>query len=109
MLKKSPTCPSIGSYKDFLPGEFCFPSYYHKELFKHVVKCQFTPKDAGRSHQVKSTSIMLIYQSPHACKAMNSVLNRMNVDEDSQCVKSDNLLIKYGNVLCKKYWNNGNQ
>ena len=37
------------------------------------------------------------------------IFGRMRVDDVSICVKVDDVIIKYGNIMCRKHANNGDQ
>ena len=96
-------------YQLYLICEFCV-GYYHKtELSRHMRTCKLKPIDAEITGRVQSRASMLSYQDPAVSVALKKIISCMNVDDVSLCVRSDNLLIQYGNKLCIRHRKSGDQ
>jgi len=108
VVEKSPSDEKY-IYKDFLPCEYCFAFYHEKELYKHVSACHFAPVDAPKNRRVKSLAAMLLYQSSAACNDLQDLLSHMLVDDVSMTIRKDECLLRYGNSLCRRHWNNNGQ
>ena len=110
IVEKSPSTTSQYTYKDFLLCEYCFAFYHHAELYKHVATCHFASSFGDKTHRrVKSLAAMLIYQSPAACDELRIILSKMTVDDVSLAIRKDEVLLRYGNNLVRRHWNNDNQ
>ena len=111
IVEKSPSLSSKYTYKDFLPCEYCFAFYHHAELYKHLTACHFAPPPGTKRkyRRVKSLAAMLIYQSPAACDDLRDLLGSMTVDDVSCAIRRDEVLLKFGNHLVRRHWNNDDQ
>ena len=84
--------------------------FYHKsELRRHIKCCSCKPINTVIEKRVQSSASMLVYSDPVASMDLNKILSKMNYDEVSIYLKQDKLIIKYGNVLCRKLRKSGDQ
>ena len=96
-------------YTHYLPCEFCLGFYHKKELRFHVRICSEKPKDCKPGRNIQSSASMLLYATETASTCLQSVIRKMKVDDVSLCVKSDRLIIQYGNRMCLRLRKEGNQ
>lgn len=108
IVEKRPT-GSERSYLDFLPCEFCLGFYEIYVLKRHVIRCQERPSGTSLSRQIQSSASMLLYCGNTPSDDLRKVLGKMIVDDVSQCVKGDDLILKFGNRLCSKLRKDGDQ
>ena len=100
---------TVTPYTLYLPCEHCYGFYHKVELRRHIKTCKQKPLNAVVGKRVQSYASMLLYCNPDASTDLKKILNRMNVDEVSLCVKNDELIIKYGNALCTRLRRCGDQ
>ena len=107
IVKRCPTKTVL--YTSFLPCEFCLDFYYRKDLHRHIKTCPLNKKTAPRSgSHVQGSAAMLLPVHPEVSDALKKIFERFKVDV-SICLKLDPTIIKYGNVLCRKHYNNSDQ
>lgn len=109
VVKRCP--PKEEHYSNYLPCQFCLEFFFKKDLFRHMKTCPckregIDEKSGGR---VQSQAAMLLPQHSEISAPLRSILERMKVDEISTAVKTDDTIIKYGNSLCHKHFNNDDQ
>ena len=71
--------------------------------------CSSKPPGVILGKRIQSSASMLIYSDPIASTELKRILATMKVDSVSMCVKNDMLIVKYGNVLCRKLRKEGGQ
>lgn len=96
-------------YTSYLPCEFCLGYYHKKELHKHVGRCVEKPKGMKLGRNIQSSASMLLYTAETASEDLKCILRKMIVDDVSLCVKSDDLIIQYGNKMCLRLRKEGDQ
>ena len=106
-VKKCPVIPT--SYTRYLPCEFCLEFYYRPDLHRHMKTCLHRNNSAIPAGRVQSKAALLLPVRRDVCADLNKILVKMRDDAISTVVKSDELIIKYGNVLCRKHYNNEDQ
>ncbi|XP_074101782.1 uncharacterized protein LOC141529210 [Cotesia typhae] len=87
---------------DFAVCPSCKVSTTKKFLSAHFANC--TGHTVKRRRIIKKMS--LLYETefhPDTCKKLRRLIVNMHVDEASTTLKHDDLLIRYGNMLCDKY------
>lgn len=109
IVKRCP--PKITLYTSYLPCEFCLDFYYKKDLHRHMKTCKMrkTKLVTRKVVRVQGSAAMLLPVHPDVSEALNRLFIRMRVDDVSLALKLDPLIIKYGNVLCRKHYNNDDQ
>ena len=103
--------PQEVPYTSYLPCEHCLSFYFKKDLHRHISNCKSkvqTTQVKGM-HKVQSSASMLLPVRTEVSADLRKILSRMKVDEISNCVKNDVTIVKYGNALCKKHYNNDDQ
>lgn len=102
--------PRETSCKLYLPCLHCLEFYFNKDLHRYVKMCKQKSNVSGKStNRVQSYSAMLLPTHSDISPYLAHVFETMKVDDVSICLKVDNTIIKYGNVLCKKHLNNDDQ
>jgi len=107
-VKRCP--PTETSFTDYLPCEFCLEFYFRSDLHRHVKTCTENKNSNDvSSNRVQSRASMLLPISSAVSDSLKEIFKRMKVDETSMALKLDPVVIKYGNVLCAKHYNNDDQ
>ena len=105
-------CPkNETAYTEFLPCEFCMEFYFRKDLHRHVKTCS-QRKDhltQSKGFRVQSRASMLLPIPSMVSQDLKKIFERMRVDDVSLALKMDTIIIKYGNMLCRKHFNNDDQ
>ena len=109
IVKRCP--PGNVAYTEFLPCGHCLNFYSRKDLHRHVKKC---PKRTSSSNcvptrRVQSKARMLLPVHAGVSEDLRKIFERMRVDEVSTALRKDDVIIKYGNTLCRKHYNNDDQ
>ena len=107
VVEKRP--PEDTDYRMFLPYEYCLGFYHKKLLRRHIKFCHWKPVNCTVSKRIQSSASMLCYSDPVASHSLNNIIKKMLVDDVSLCLRNDQLIIKYGNTLCKKLLKAGDQ
>ena len=99
------------AYTEFLPCEFCLQFYFRKDLHRHVKGCSKNKNVSKhpKASRVQSRASMLLPVHPQVSNALKQIFERMKIDDVSMLLKLDMVIIKYGNVLCRKHYNNDDQ
>ena len=90
-------------FSDFLPCKFCLAFYHNVDLTRHMKACKFSNEKCQQQGRVQGKASMLISSQVGACDRLQEIFGKMKVDDISLCVKNDDLLVKYGNSLCKRH------
>lgn len=99
-------------YTEYLPCEFCLGFYNRSDLHRHLKTCNMKKDNevsSQKSNRVQGIASMLLPVGDSVSTALMDIFKRMKVDEVSAYCKIDDLIIKFGNKLCHKHWNNGDQ
>lgn len=88
------------SWEDYVPCEFCLGYYIHSELWKHIGRCPLKPVDLKSSGRVVANSRLLLPVPASASDALKIVLTTFSSDAVSRLVKSDPLILQFGEKLC---------
>ena len=110
IVKRCP--PKEVPYTSYLPCEYCLYFYYRKDLHRHVKHCSAgknISRSSKRGHRVQGSAAMLLPVHSEVSEPLKKIFERMKVDEVSLSLKVDNTIIKYGNTLCRKHYNNSDQ
>ncbi|XP_066935444.1 uncharacterized protein, partial [Clytia hemisphaerica] len=97
------------SHTNYLFCEFCLAAYSKRDLRKHLKRCTEKPTGYIVGKRVQSSASMFMFTPPSASDSLKNVMERMIVDDVSRCVKSDSLIIEYGNKMCLRLRMEGDQ
>ena len=82
--------------------EHCLGAFLKSELWKHVRLCIEKPPKQSGHRGIQAKAHMFYFTSPTACATLKNYMSHMRVDEASQHVNKDWLIIEFGNKLCLK-------
>lgn len=109
LVKRCP--PSEVPYTEYLPCSHCLEFFFRKDLHRHMKTCSCKKNDFKEMHggRVQSCASMMLPQHADITDALGKIHQRMKIDEVSALLKTDDTIIKYGNALCRKHFNNDDQ
>ena len=108
VVKRCPTGQT--PYTEFLPCQHCLEFFFRKDLHRHMKRCHVKdtqPKYKG--FRVQGNASMLLPSQSLCSEELKKIFSRMKVDDVSIGLKLDQTIVKYGNVLCRKHYNNDDQ
>ena len=79
--------------RSFLPCEFCLGFYERYVLKRHVMTCQERPSGTSIGRHIQSSASMLVYCNNTPSDDLKKILGKMIVDDVSQVVKGDDLIL----------------
>lgn len=87
---------------EFLPCPDCLAFFIKRNLWRHVKKCPFRN---GKAHgrRITSESSLMMPTTPSVSTGLQMVLSNMSADEVTIAVRSDPLIIQYGERLYQKH------
>ncbi|KRT83964.1 hypothetical protein AMK59_170 [Oryctes borbonicus] len=88
--------------RDFLPCPSCGNYFAKKTLYRHSKRCS---KKEGLQKDLRRTALALITRVHPKCNKImaNQIIPRLVVDNVSEAIKNDELLILFGNHLTRKH------
>lgn len=110
IVKRCPTKQL--DFSNYLPCHHCFEFFFKKDLGRHIKNCSCRDREETSDKpvvRVQSHAAMLLPQNSEVSEALGKIFGRMRVDEVSMLLKFDTTIIKYGNSLCHKHFNNDDQ
>lgn len=88
--------------KEYSPCEYCLGFFVSVDLWKHQKKCPNKPlQKNSQNRNVKSRCSMLLPSTAVSSVALKKVLCHMNEDKVSDCIRNDQLILKYGEKILK--------
>ena len=98
---RRPSTGDIVNYRDFLPCTHCLVFVTKLEMWRHLQTCKHKMKT--NNNDIIARSKVLLYPNQHVVGAstylQTFVLDNMNNDEITSCVKQDQLISTYGSFL----------
>ena len=98
---RRPAAGDFVNYRDYLPCMHCLVFVTQAEMWRHLKTCQH--KSKTDNNNLVSCSKLLLYPNQNSAGAsvqlQELILDKMNNDDISKCVKNDKLITTYGSFL----------
>lgn len=88
---------------DYGPCPYCFAYYPKKELWRHNTSCKFSSKTKQKRNALAISSQLLLPNETEASSTLLNVTRGMKADTVTRIVKSDPILLAFGEKLCTKH------
>lgn len=109
IVEKSPGENSTKPHTDYLYCDSCFGWYYRVDLHRHTKTCSLRSIDRTKTYRVQGVASMMFPISPEISPGLKIILAGLILNDISHIVKTDPLIIKYGNAMVRKHLNDDDQ
>ena len=95
---------TVNETDEYLPCEYCYGYYKNVELWKHVRRCTLAPtSNTQKSRRVLAKSRFLLPIAHESSAGLKDLLATLNSDEVSRIIKSNALILKFGEKISKRH------